>query len=181
MNSELHKHTVKPKGSLNRMRIRSRRPAEMSSAGAYSDPEFNSEIHVWSSSLPQSDRNPKASFEAGQAASWIKVQGDYGLRWDSRQVSIRDAFRHRCPPGPAFLEHSASDLTQLRCRCLQNKRRLQEHTLRLSTPFPPKIRTSGGRGRSWHYDAIHLVSITRFPLSRFSPGAGLLRNPFVHR
>ena len=28
---------------------------------------------------------------------------------------------------------------------------------------------------------IHPVSITRFPLSRFSPGAGLLRNPFVHR
>ena len=27
--------------------------------------------------------------------------------------------------------------------------------------------------------AIHPVSITRFPLSRFSPGAGLLRNPFV--
>ena len=25
------------------------------------------------------------------------------------------------------------------------------------------------------------VSLTRFPLSRFSPGAGLLRNPFVHR
>ena len=28
---------------------------------------------------------------------------------------------------------------------------------------------------------IHPVSITRFPLRRFSPGAGLLRNPFVHR
>ena len=27
---------------------------------------------------------------------------------------------------------------------------------------------------------IHPVSI-RFPLRRFSPGAGLLRNPFVHR
>ena len=27
----------------------------------------------------------------------------------------------------------------------------------------------------------HPVSITRFPLRRFSPGAGLLRNPFVHR
>ena len=25
------------------------------------------------------------------------------------------------------------------------------------------------------------VSIPRFPLRRFSPGAGLLRNPFVHR
>ena len=29
--------------------------------------------------------------------------------------------------------------------------------------------------------AIHPVSITRFPLTRFSPGAGLLRNPFCHR
>ena len=28
------------------------------------------------------------------------------------------------------------------------------------------------------YDKLHPVSITRFPLSRFSPGAGLLRNPF---
>ena len=28
---------------------------------------------------------------------------------------------------------------------------------------------------------VHPVSITRFPLSRFSPGAGLLGNPFVHR
>ena len=28
---------------------------------------------------------------------------------------------------------------------------------------------------------VHPVSITRFPLRRFSPGAGLLRNPFVHR
>ena len=27
--------------------------------------------------------------------------------------------------------------------------------------------------------SIHPVSITRFPLTRFSPGAGLLRNPFV--
>ena len=27
---------------------------------------------------------------------------------------------------------------------------------------------------------LHPVSITRFPLTRFSPGAGLLRNPFVH-
>ena len=26
---------------------------------------------------------------------------------------------------------------------------------------------------------IHPVSITRFPLRQFSPGAGLLRNPFV--
>ena len=28
---------------------------------------------------------------------------------------------------------------------------------------------------------LHPVSITRFPLRRFSPGAGLLRNPFFHR
>ena len=28
---------------------------------------------------------------------------------------------------------------------------------------------------------LHPVSITRFPLIIFSPGAGLLRNPFVHR
>ena len=28
---------------------------------------------------------------------------------------------------------------------------------------------------------IHPVSITRFSLRRFSPGAGLLRNPLVHR
>ena len=28
---------------------------------------------------------------------------------------------------------------------------------------------------------LHPVSITRFPLRRFSPGAGLLGNPFVHR
>ena len=28
---------------------------------------------------------------------------------------------------------------------------------------------------------LHPVSITRFPLRRLSPGAGLLRNPFVHR
>ena len=38
----------------------------------------------------------------------------------------------------------------------------------------------------WHdttgHDArVHPVSITRFPLRRFLPGAGLLRNPFVHR
>ena len=29
--------------------------------------------------------------------------------------------------------------------------------------------------------ALHPVSITRFLLRRFSPGAGLLRNRFVHR
>ena len=28
---------------------------------------------------------------------------------------------------------------------------------------------------------VHPVSITRFPLTRFSPGAGLLRSPFFHR
>ena len=31
------------------------------------------------------------------------------------------------------------------------------------------------------YIYIHPVSITRFPLTRFSPGSGLLRNPFFHR
>ena len=30
-------------------------------------------------------------------------------------------------------------------------------------------------------EKIHPVSITRFPLTRFSPGSGLLRNMFVHR
>ena len=30
------------------------------------------------------------------------------------------------------------------------------------------------------YHMVHPVSITRFPLSRFSPGAGLLRNPFFY-
>ena len=38
----------------------------------------------------------------------------------------------------------------------------------------PKSISEGGR--IWR---VHPVSITRFPLSRFSPGAGLLRNPFV--
>ena len=28
---------------------------------------------------------------------------------------------------------------------------------------------------------LHPVSITRFPLTIFSPGSGLLRNPFFHR
>ena len=38
---------------------------------------------------------------------------------------------------------------------------------------------AAGRGRWTTEDhVIHPVSITRFPLSRFSPGAGLLRNPF---
>ena len=37
-----------------------------------------------------------------------------------------------------------------------------------------------GRPRSKVF-RIHPVSITRFPLIRFSPGSGLLRNPFVHR
>ena len=36
------------------------------------------------------------------------------------------------------------------------------------TPNPPHRRRH-----------VHPVSITRFPLRRFSPGAGLLRNPFV--
>ena len=33
----------------------------------------------------------------------------------------------------------------------------------------------------WPRKRLHPVSITRFPPRRFSPGAGLLRNPFVHR
>ena len=28
---------------------------------------------------------------------------------------------------------------------------------------------------------VHPVSKPRFPLRRLSPGAGLLRNPFIHR
>ena len=46
--------------------------------------------------------------------------------------------------------------------------------IRLAAPrgaLPERAR--GGR-------AVHPVSITRFPLSRFSPGAGLLRNPFFY-
>ena len=45
----------------------------------------------------------------------------------------------------------------------------------------------GHREASWYIVAIFYpfslrpVSITRFPLRRFSPGAGLLRNRFVHR
>ena len=41
----------------------------------------------------------------------------------------------------------------------------------------------GLRGVGGHRGLVdlHPVSITRFPLRRFSPGAGLLRNPFVHR
>ena len=35
--------------------------------------------------------------------------------------------------------------------------------------------------RHLSYEELHPVSITRFPLSRFSPGAGLLRNPCFHR
>ena len=39
-----------------------------------------------------------------------------------------------------------------------------------------------GRGRGdLSVCPLHPVSITRLPLRRFSPGAGLLRNPFVHR
>ena len=32
---------------------------------------------------------------------------------------------------------------------------------------------------SWAWAWVHPVSITRFPLTRSSPGSGLLRNPFV--
>ena len=44
--------------------------------------------------------------------------------------------------------------------------------LTVGTPFSVPLLWDG---------EIHPVSITRFPLRRFSPGAGLLRNPFVHR
>ena len=37
------------------------------------------------------------------------------------------------------------------------------------------------RGQNMASMILHPVSITRFPLTRFSPGAGLLRNPFFHR
>ena len=46
--------------------------------------------------------------------------------------------------------------------------------LRLSRPHS-KIVISPSRA------TLHPVSITRFPLTRFSPGSGLLRNPFFHR
>ena len=50
------------------------------------------------------------------------------------------------------------------------------------TRFRPRrmdlLRTTGGNEGRW---GIHPVSITRFPLIIFSPGAGLLRNPFVYR
>ena len=36
-------------------------------------------------------------------------------------------------------------------------------------------------GAVLRYTMLHLVSITRFPLRRFSPGARLLRNPLFHR
>ena len=42
--------------------------------------------------------------------------------------------------------------------------------------------SSGAYPACWGFPAaVHPVFITRFPLRRFSPGAGLLRNPFVHR
>ena len=37
------------------------------------------------------------------------------------------------------------------------------------------------KGTSCFVWCVHPVSIARFPLRRFSPGAGLLRNRFVHR
>ena len=64
---------------------------------------------------------------------------------------------------------------------IQNEQKLglQKNTLKftplamyISNNKPLVIYTSGN---------IHPVSITRFPLRRFSPGARLLRNLFVHR
>ena len=52
------------------------------------------------------------------------------------------------------------------------------------TDLSHSYRERGGRAAvNGHYKLartrrLHPVSITRFPLSRFSPGAGLLRNPF---
>ena len=43
----------------------------------------------------------------------------------------------------------------------------------------PPVETENITESSGH--EFHPVSITRFPLRRLSPGAGLLRNPFVHR
>ena len=52
----------------------------------------------------------------------------------------------------------------------------------------PRARRGGSRRRGrrgrWtppRRRVLAPVSITRFPLRRFSPGAALLRNPFVHR
>ena len=47
--------------------------------------------------------------------------------------------------------------------------------------FPKFHRVFSGRDPGAFTCWLHPVSITRFPLRRFSPGAGLLRNPFVHR
>ena len=48
--------------------------------------------------------------------------------------------------------------------------------------YPHQLSVIMGRRRSsLALKRVHPVSITRFPLSRFSPGAGLLRNPFFHR
>ena len=53
----------------------------------------------------------------------------------------------------------------------------------IHTPARGQMRTPGVKPRSqaWEACMMHPVSITRFPLRRFSPGAGLLRNRFCHR
>ena len=56
---------------------------------------------------------------------------------------------------------------------------LLREVLKLS--FYPEALTRSLVLRAIFRPRIHPVSIARFPLSRFSPGAGLLRNPFVHR
>ena len=44
--------------------------------------------------------------------------------------------------------------------------------------LPRRRRRAGDRVSATFLNLLHPVSITRFPLSRFSPGAGLLGNPF---
>ena len=56
----------------------------------------------------------------------------------------------------------------------------------VAAPPPPKPRGPGSgaarRPRSrGGGGGLHPLSITRFPLIIFSPGAGLLRNPSLHR
>ena len=44
-----------------------------------------------------------------------------------------------------------------------------------------KLQLTIVRDTNYSLRILHPVSITRFPLRKFSPGAGLLRNLFVHR
>ena len=52
-------------------------------------------------------------------------------------------------------------------------------TFRYVQQFIPRTHTKKATNYTCH--VLHPVSITRFPLTRFSPGSGLLRNPFFHR